>query len=155
MPSIAKAFTLVELMIVIGIIAILSSMAIPVYRDYVIKAQLTDVITSVQAWKQKINDYYQAYETLPATCGTETGPLADVLNPTPYISKLRWCATTSALEATLNPSRLGQQFAGKVIQVSVKIENNLFSWQCGSSAIQAEQLACKYLPGTCQQHCSN
>ena len=44
-------FTLIELMIVVGIIGVLSSIALPVYQDYVTKAQWTAGFTEISSAK--------------------------------------------------------------------------------------------------------
>lgn len=47
-------FTLIELMIVIGIIAILSAIAIPGYQGYIQKAALTDMLQSAIPYKTAV-----------------------------------------------------------------------------------------------------
>jgi prepilin-type N-terminal cleavage/methylation domain-containing protein len=60
------AFSLIELMIVIAIVAILSAIAIPSYRTYVYKARIIEVIVIMEADLKKMTSYFQEY-TIPSS----------------------------------------------------------------------------------------
>lgn len=57
----SSAFSLIELMIVIAIVALLSAMALPVYKDYVIKSKLSAVTSSLDSVIQAEKAYYNRY----------------------------------------------------------------------------------------------
>ena len=52
-------FTLIELMIVIAIIGILASIAIPAYQDYTIRAQVVESFSITGEMKLSIRDFYK------------------------------------------------------------------------------------------------
>ena len=61
-----KGFTLIELMIVVAIIGILASIAIPAYQDYTIRAQVVESFSITGELKLSIRDYYKARGRFPS-----------------------------------------------------------------------------------------
>jgi type IV pilus assembly protein PilA len=55
----ASGFTLIELMIVVAIIGILASIAIPAYQDYTIRAQVVEAFALIDEVKPSIRDHYR------------------------------------------------------------------------------------------------
>lgn len=65
-----NGFTLMELMIVIAIISILSSVAIPAYQGYIQKAALTDVLQTLSPYRSAIE--LCRYENDPQHCHSDS-----------------------------------------------------------------------------------
>lgn len=65
----ARGFTLIELMIVVAIVAILASVALPAYNDYVRRGQLQEAFVQLADYRVKMEQYFQDNKNYGATCG--------------------------------------------------------------------------------------
>ncbi|MGF8364124.1 prepilin peptidase-dependent pilin, partial [Klebsiella pneumoniae] len=74
-----RGFTLIELMVVIGIIAILSAIGIPAYQNYLRKAALTDLLQT-----------FVPYRTAIELCALDHGGLTPCDGGSNGIPSLLW-----------------------------------------------------------------
>ncbi len=62
-----RAFTLIEVMIVVAIVAILAAVALPSYRDYILRGQLVNATNALSALRANMERHFldnRTYETV-------------------------------------------------------------------------------------------
>ncbi len=84
-----KGFTLIELMIVVAIIGILASIAVPQYQDYVARSKVTSLYSSMAATKTLLAGYYSDEGVMPlgssdAVGKVEFDAIISGVNQSPY-----------------------------------------------------------------------
>lgn len=77
-------FTLIELLVAMVVIAVLSSIAVPSYKDYVLRAKITEGISSLSGMRVKLEQYFLDNRTYVGAC--ETNTLAPLPNDLKYFT---------------------------------------------------------------------
>ena len=71
----SRGFTLIEVMITVAIVAILAAVALPSYRQYILRGQVVDATNGLSAMRADMERFFQDNRTY-ATTGTFTTPCA-------------------------------------------------------------------------------
>ena len=129
-------FTLIELMIVIAIIGILASVALPAYQTYVKKAKFSEVVLAVGSIKTAIDACYQIRgEYDLANCDTEAKigiSLSDAEGGS-HVNSVALTVTTAVITATGSASVDNEQLV-----LTPTASGNSLTWSdAGSSCIAA------------------
>lgn len=102
----AAGFTLIELMIVIVIVAILASIAVPAYNDYVIRGKLSEAYTNLAGLRVRMEQYFQDNRTYvggPCVAGaSDTKYFTYACNPAATQTTFKIVATGQAGVAGFN-----------------------------------------------------
>src|SRR5690554_7953243 len=60
-----KGFTLIELMIVVAIIGILASVALPAYQDYTARSQMSEALSLASGARTAVSEFYTSNGQFP------------------------------------------------------------------------------------------
>lgn len=62
-PSFSQGFTLIEILVVVAIIGILASIALPAYRDYLLTSRIPDATSGLSAIRSQLETYFDNNRT--------------------------------------------------------------------------------------------
>jgi len=114
-----RGFTLIELMIVVAIVAILASIALPSYTDYLTRGRIVEATSGLADMRVKMEQFYQDNLTFATAPPCEAGrPVA----PPPGTRNFTFsCVAPTATTFTLTATGTGSM-AGFVYTVTEKNE---------------------------------
>ena len=130
-----RGFTLIELMIVVGIIAILSTLALPTYQDRVIRAQVSEGIGLAEFVQQTVSAYYKKTRRMPKDNAEAGLPDANLIVGN-YVSGI---ALTEGVVTITFGNRSNRHLSGKRLVIRPAVVEGYpvvpIAWVCGNASV--------------------
>ena len=132
--QVQKGFTLIELMIVVAIIGILAAVALPAYKDYTVRAKVSEVVLAATAAKNNVAEWYNikgAWPTMTDVPATHTST---------YVASISHASGTVTAFASAAEAKI----SGSTITLAPSLNGDTVSWTCGGTIDKA------YRPASCK-----
>ncbi len=132
-----KGMTLIELMIVVAILGVLISIAVPAYRDHLIKARVAEGLYLAENAKLAVSETTMAIQALPSS-QAETG-----YNSPTSTKNVKSLSIGPLGVITISYSKLAGN--GTLNLVPTLHNNGELTWTCNGGTLEK-----KFRPATCK-----
>jgi type IV pilus assembly protein PilA len=133
--NVQQGFTLIELMIVVAIIGILAAVALPAYKDYTVRAKVSELIMAASSGKDSVAEYANVN-------GTMSGAVVSTQSST-YVASVAFDGTDK-ITATATSAEAAIAGGTITLQGTYNSTTGQVSWVCSGS------IDAKYRPSSCQ-----
>jgi len=142
-----KSFSLVELMVVIAIIGILSVVALPLYKTYIISSKFMEIISLIGTYKIEAAQAFNVTGVPPVN-------RTDVIN-TALVYKVEFWQNNGIEFIVVYPQNFYPEHRAGVgsdrFILRGEVQNDILIWICCIHATIG--IPAKYLPSNCQTIC--
>ena len=150
-----SGFTLLELIIVVSIIGILSSLALPAYQNYTARAKMSEVLLALSTCRTSISETVQSANFLPFGGSWQCESLTGTAEST-YVASIQ---TSDEGAVRVNIQNVSGQMNGQQVimrpwpdlnrSATVQPGDHIALWDCGPAPSNANDIS-SMVPGSCR-----
>jgi type IV pilus assembly protein PilA len=148
----SSGFTLIELMIVIGVVSILASLVLPVVQNYSVRAKVSEALMVMSACRTSVSDVFM---TQAVTTGANDWGCGENNTTTKYVASLNTTVdgvivvTLQNISTAVNGNTVAMvPMKGPSEPATVAdIGSGLYGWSCGAGPTT---LGTAYRPSSCR-----
>ncbi len=144
MKNIQTGFTIVELMIVVAIIGVLASIAMPIYSDYVNRGKMSEPVSLLAGLRIPMQEYYMengSWPTVERVGGKSVGIYTSIIIASTDPDNLYIEAELKGGDST--------PLGGKKIRMTYYKDQQTWNWKCSTEGTD-KPIPIQYLPSSCK-----